>query len=303
MFNGKRVLITGINGYIGTNLTGYIADAFPLAVVEGIDFNGKSDRATVHFVDMLDSDSVSKVIKKVKPDYVFHLAGVIYSKNWSELFRGNVETTINLLEAVSEYAEPVRVLVPGSAAEYGLVSSEDLPVVEEHLPNPLKPYGVSKVWQTTVTRNFASFGADAVIGRIFNVIGGGLPDTSSIGSFADQIKSIRRGTSPARIVVGNITTKRDFLDIRDICSALVRVAAYGRRGEIYNISSGASVSMEHILALMCKQAGISVDVVVDPLRVSGDDIPDIFGSNSKLVKECGWQMTIPMSRSIKELFE
>jgi len=300
--NKKTVLITGINGFIGTHLARYIKNEFPEARVIGIDLYTKTDEHKTYIVDLLNKDSVFKIVREIKPDFIFHLAGIIYSNNWKELYLSNVEATVNLLEAVRENGLSVRVIVPGSAAEYGLVSSERLPLTEDNRTNPVKPYGVSKVWQTAVTQYYASLGVDVVIGRVFNVIGEGLPENSSIGSFARQISMIKQMMCPARIMVGNLSSKRDFLDIYDVCSALVSVALRGKKGEIYNISSGSSIAMEKILVLMCTESALDVEIVVDPSRMAQGDIPDIFGSNTKLVEECAWHLKVPIDLSIKKLF-
>ncbi|HEX3032899.1 MAG TPA: GDP-mannose 4,6-dehydratase [Bacillota bacterium] len=299
--NNKRILITGINGFIGRNLAKYLGDSFPQAAVFGVARTCQSQEGRYLQADLLDKEALDRVIREIQPDVVFHLAGVIFSRDWTEFYQGNVETTINVLEAVKKSQYPTRIIIPGSAAEYGKVDTAYLPLLEEQEPNPISPYGVSKLWQTTTARYYASQGLDVVMGRIFNVIGPGVPQGLSIGAFLNQLKKIKSGELPPRIEVGNLKPKRDFLDILDVCQAMVALASSGKGGEIYNICSGASVSMEVILEMMITALGVNPEVVGMPERIRPADIDDIYGDNSKLVTQTGWSRRIQLEESIRRI--
>ena len=98
-------------------------------------------------------------------------------------------------------------------------------------------------------------------------------------------------------------SKRDFLDVRDVCYGLVAIAEKGESGEMYNICSGRSHSIEDILRLMIEYAGIDVEIVVDETKIKSGDVDDIYGSNKKLMQTTGWQPTISVSKSIGALFK
>lgn len=294
-------MITGSEGFIGAHLVKHIRDANPSAAVVRLDKRKSDSTSDVIAVDLLDKAEVCGILKDTRPDFIFHLAGVIFSKDWDEHYRGNVETTVNLLSAVKETGIKTRVVVPGSAAEYGRIQAADLPLVETRLPNPVTPYGVAKVWQTAVTRYYAACGVDAVCGRIFNAIGHGAPQGLSVGAFAGQIKKIRRGEALPEISVGNLSSRRDFIDVLDVCRALVTLVESGRRGEIYNICSGASVSMQELLDMMIKSASVDCEVKTDPMRFKAAEIDDSFGSNEKLCKETGWSPSVSLKESVEAL--
>ena len=284
-----NVLITGIGGFLGFHLANELAQLTPELNIIGIDRKPLSGVDNAVVVDLGDRDALAQIFREVAPRYVFHMAGVVYSNEFKELYNGNVEIAINLLDLAHSSDYPVRVIIPGSAAEYGRVASKDVPITEEQPLNPVSAYGVSKAWQATVARYYALLGVDVVIGRIFNIIGRGAPESLAVGSFANQIKRIVCGETPPFILVGNLSTRRDYLDVADACRGLAAVAFTGRKGEVYNICSGHSVAMADILAMMISKAGISVSVEVENQRVKSCDIEDSYGSNLKLLRDSGWQ--------------
>ena len=253
-------------------------------------------------IDLLNREAITHFIQTTRPDYIFHLAGLIYSSELQELYKGNVQLTVNLLEAVKALKKPLRVIIPGSAAEYGYIASVDLPLKETQLPNPVSPYGVAKVWQTTVARYYAMQGVDVQIGRVFNVIGRGMPEGLSIGSFASQLGKIRRGDLPPRLAVGNLKPKRDFVDVEDVCRGFIAMAEKGFSGEISNICSGKSISMEALLCLMIAKTNLKVEISIDPSRVKEIDIDDIYGDNTKLAST-GWKVTVAIEKSIEQIMD
>jgi GDP-4-dehydro-6-deoxy-D-mannose reductase len=294
----KTIVITGSKGFIGRHLSEILSNTFPAIKIVGVDRKTFPENSENFAVNLLEPDSTFQIIDKIRPNYIFHLAGEIYTKDWGELYRSNVETTINIMEAVKQTGTSCRVVIPGSAAEYGCISGIDLPISEKQIPNPVVPYGVAKVWQTTVAKYYVSLGVNVVIGRLFNIIGPGAPEGLSIGAFASQLGKIKRGEMPPNILVGNLKSKRDFIDIIDACLGLLALATKGKNGEIYNICSGRSFSMERVLQMMIDQAGLDVRTKVDLLRVKGEDIGDIFGDNEKIKSDTGWSQSIQLAESI-----
>lgn len=298
------VLITGVNGFIGSNLSRLIKVELPNLSVVGVDRVMLPANMEIPYlqVDLLDREAINRVIQTTQPDYIFHLAGVIYSGDLQDLFKGNVQSTVNLLESVKALKKPLRVIIPGSAAEYGSILPTDLPLSEQQIPNPVSPYGVAKVWQTTVARYYATQGVDVQIGRVFNVIGKGMPEELSIGSFARQLGKISFGELPPQLSVGNLKPKRDFVDVEDVCRAFITMAENGRSGEISNICSGKSISIEDLLRLMLARTKLDVAIIIDPSRMKGADIDDIYGDNSKLASS-GWLVTVPIEKSIEQIMD
>jgi len=298
------VLVTGINGFIGSHLARVIEADMPNVSVIGVDRIMLPANMKIPYVqvDLLDKEATTQLIEATQPEYIVHLAGVIYSDNWQELYNGNVQSTVNLLEAVKTLSKPVRVIIPGSAAEYGAASATDLPLTEQQIPNPVSPYGVAKVWQTTVARYYAAQGIDVQIGRVFNVIGKGMPENLSIGSFASQLSKINTGALPPQLAVGNLKPKRDFVDVEDVCRAFISMADKGHSGEICNICSGISIAIEDLLLMMIARTKLNIRITIDSSRVKKADIHDIYGDNSRLAAT-GWQVTVPLEKSIEQIMD
>jgi GDP-4-dehydro-6-deoxy-D-mannose reductase len=302
--NKKTALITGVQGFFGSHLLHLLSSKFPQLTLYGVVKNEGTAGGAAKTVraDLLDRNAVADMLLEIRPDYIFHLAGVIYSRDWQELYQGNVEITANLLDITHKQNSGCRFIMPGSASEYGHIFPGDLPLTEEQALNPISPYGVAKAWQTTLARYYAKQGADVVIGRVFNVIGRGVSENLSIGAFISQLKKINRGELPPSLRVGNLSPKRDFIDIEDACEGLISLALQGRKGEVYNICSGSSLSMQTVLDLMMKTSGIQATVTVDPERIKSTDIADIYGSYRKINQETGWRPAISLEDSIARLF-
>lgn len=299
--NSKTVVIAGIGGFIGRHLVSLFRATSPGAFIVGLGRGENSDANEMFSVDLLNKRLVQDIVGQIQPDYIFHLAGIVYSKEWGELYCGNVQTTINILQAVQELGVAAKIIIPGSAAEYGAVPAADLPLFETQALNPVTPYGVSKVWQTAAARYYATKGLNVVVGRIFNVIGRGIPETLSIGAFVSQLGRIRKGEIAPIITVGNLKSKRDFVDIRDVCYALIALAMHGVSGEVYNVCSGDSISMEYILGELIGRIGLDVQVTIDPSRIKNADVEEIYGSNQKIRKLTGWERAFSLSDSITSI--
>ena len=300
MGKNKKILITGIEGFIGRNFFHVLRGLSPTAQVYGIDksFRGKKDFTAVP-CDLNDKEQTIDVLSKIRPNYVFHLAGVPYSESWNSLYEGNVKTTVSLLESIKEVGVPSRIVIIGSAAEYGFVPHDSLPVNEDTLLNPISLYGASMCGRTIVAMLYKNLGLDVIVGRVFNVLGPGLSEHSPVGSFAKQIAEAEKGDKEPVIFTGRLDVRRDFVDIADVARALYLLALRGKAGEVYTICSGKSFSTEKILRLLLKNTRLSFKIVVEPSRIRKIDTPEIYGSYKKIKGDTGWHPTIPLEASLK----
>ncbi len=131
-----KAFITGIAGFAGSHLAEFLLAHTDLAVAGLIHQQTDNiahlrDSLSLYQGDLLDGSSIRQILAEVRPDYVFHLAGeadVPFScvNPWNT-FEGNVLSQLNLLEALRELLPDARVLIVGSAEEYGLIQPEDLP--------------------------------------------------------------------------------------------------------------------------------------------------------------------------------
>src|SRR3954465_8481467 len=126
--------------------------------------------------------------------------------------------TVHLLDALRALARPVRAVLAGSGGELGPVAADDLPVGEDYACRPAESYGLSK-WLATTAGLAARPPLEVVVARIFNPIGPGMPPGLAFGRFARRLAE--PGPDPLRLTVGNLDSRRDFIDVRDVARALI----------------------------------------------------------------------------------
>lgn len=300
--HGSKILITGIRGFIGTHLASFIHRHYPTCKILGIQRSAflESTKPDYDFyqVDLINKDEIAEFISVHQPDYVFHLAGKVFSYDWNDLYQGNVIATINLLEALKKTATGTRTVVAGSAAEYGPVAADQLPIKENFIATPKSPYGMTKLWQTSVAQYYATSHLPVMVGRLFNLIGSGTAPQLSTGDLFQQIERIIQGKQSAHISVGNLKMKRDFLNIDDACAALISIVAQGDSGGIYNVCSGASIALQDILDLSLKVTGLNVEILFDQTKSQNAYVEDIYGCNLR-IKDAGWRPVVTLEESIR----
>lgn len=244
-------------------------------------------------MNLLQEEEVVKAIQDIHPDIIIHLAAqsspqLSFSKP-QLTFNINVIGTINLYEALRKLdLDPVIISV-GSAAEYGKISPQAIPVTEQTELHPLDPYGASKVAMYYCDQFYhETYQMKIIHTRAFNHFGPFQPDTFAIASFCRQIAEIEQGKKPPLIQVGNLDAIRDYLDVRDVVRAYWILALNGKIGEIYNICSGVGHKMQEILDFLLKNAEVEIAIEMDPDRMRPADIPYLLGSNEKICRDMKW---------------
>jgi GDP-4-dehydro-6-deoxy-D-mannose reductase len=305
-----NVLITGLTGLVGSHLAEYLltipgvnvyglkrwrSDATPIRHLSG--------RITIIEGDVEDRSSVERAIALSQPDRIFHLAAQSYpSESWDApvlTMAANVMGTLNLLETVRHRWPQAAVHIAGSSAEYGAIRPEDCPIRETMPLRPLSPYGVSKVAQELLAyQYFVNFGIRTYITRSFNHIGPFQGERTAVQTFCKQVAEIEAGLRPPVVLVGNLTTRRDFSDVRDVCRALWLLMERGRPGEPYNLCSGVAPTIAEVLGLVLERTSVRVTVQQDPARLRPSDEPILQGDNQKLRQDTGWEPEIPLAASI-----
>jgi GDP-4-dehydro-6-deoxy-D-mannose reductase len=305
----SRVLITGCDGFVGRTLTARMNDAgYEVWGVDRFPHDGMFAGHT-HFVnDLSDAGEVGALVAKAEPDAIVHLAAQA-SVHQSfdeprETLVSNVVPVLNLLDALRSGKPGIRLLAIGSAEEYGKVAPEALPLTETAPLDPESPYALGKSIQNQCCRAFASlYGVDVVMTRSFNHTGPGQRDAFVLSGFARQITEIRMGTREPVIEVGNLSARRDFTDVRDVCDAYVALIEKGRAGEVYNVCSGESHNVGDLLERMCELGGCDVEIRVDPDRMRPVDVPDLRGDHGKITRETGWKPAIPTEDTLQALLD
>ncbi len=302
----KRVLVTGICGFVGRHMCDYINRLQTHPNVIGIDIANDPPASCDSFyrMDLSSAEDVAELIKQSKPDYLVHLAGTFGDGNLREIYKVNVHSITFLLEAVREYAPDIVMIATGSAAEYGCIEPKQLPVDEQTPCHPVVPYGLSKHIATQVAMYYHRVhNICAMIVRPFQLIGKGISSSLAPGAFAEQLKqTISKGSKV--IKVGNLESYRDFLDIRDAIEGIWSLCQKPAGGQIFNLCSGQPTKIADLLEMMIEVSGLDVKVEVDRCRLRGRaDISKIYGSFQKLKEHCGWTPKRSLEDSVARMFK
>lgn len=258
--------------------------------------------------DMADPSSMKRLVGAVKPQRIFHLAAQSYvPASWNapaETLSLNILGQVNLFEAIREYGLSPLVHVAGSSEEYGLVYPHEVPIKESNPLRPLSPYAVSKVAQELLAwQYFKSYGLQVVVTRGFNHTGPRRGQVFVTSSFAKQIAEIERGLRPPVLYVGDLTSKRDWSDVRDIVRGYWMALEKGEPGEVYNIGAGVARSVEEMLEILLSLSSTRVEVQQDPSRMRPSDVKMLWADCSKFAGRTGWAPTIPFEQTMRDLLD
>ena len=298
----KKALITGANGFIGRSLMRCIQTKYPSWDVAGIDLTRSNSSTKVFACDLTESNKVASILKNVRPHYIFHLSGGRRGDE-VQLYQSNFVTTKILLDAISRINDyRPRIVIPGTAAEYGKIDPS-IKLVDEHtIPQPRSFYGFIKYMQTSLGLMYAKKGLDVIIARMFNILGAGTPVTLSIGKFVQEIVAIERGRKDKTIHAYSLSGQRDFLDVDDICVAWPILAQQGRSGQIYNICSAKAFGIRDLLKRLIRMSTVRGVVIRENNKAISESF-DVIGSNGKIKRETDWRPVYSIEESLRRTLQ
>lgn len=299
MSTKKIALITGGNGYVGRVFSEFLKRSNRYDVVL-TSKTASAKNPNLIPTDLTDLSATKALIEKVRPDIIFHLAGGARSRTWSGLLQDNILTTTSLIESIQSSKRPCRLVCTGSAAEYGNAFTPGVPLKEAGPFSPISSYGTIKVWQTELCSYYANRGSDIVNGRVFNLMGPGIPRDTVVGNFITQIKAVEAGKQE-KISTSNLEPLRDYIDIRDACEALELIGRSGKSGETYNVCSGHAIQLRKLLGLFIEKSGLKSAVQIDESAIQHPlgYISESRGDPSKMKNELGWTPQITLEESVK----
>lgn len=305
----EKLLITGINGFLARYLLEELAKKNVFSVF-GIDtadkFRYESHVALQKYYkcNIIDNETLCTIIDEVRPDKVINLAGILKGNDFGKFFSVNLIGTLVLLEALiaakKDSENSVRVILMGSAAEYGSNYGFSLKEEDEHLP--LNSYGKSKSLQSMLTRTaYFRNKLEIIIIRPSNIIGPGQAGGLIIPTILDQAKQIIESGGKNELVLGNIDSKRDFVDVRDVVNGVVLLLKKGRPGEDYNVSTNISLSIREVIGIIEKIVGQEFKISSNADKVQKNDIPYISLSYDKIKKESGWSPAFSLEQTLSDM--
>jgi len=253
------------------------------------------NRISLYECDLKDTSSTTGVIKKAKPDMIFHLAAQSYvPMSWTapaETLSTNILCELNVFEAVRGLGlTDCLIHIAGSSEEYGLVFPNEIPIKETNTLRPLSPYGVSKVTQDLLGyQYFKSYGLKIVRTRAFNHTGPRRGDVFVTSNFSKQIVEIEKGKRKPVISVGNLDAVRDFADVRDVVRAYYLVLEKGKPGEVYNVCKGKGYKIKEVLDILVSLSDDKIETKTDVHRLRPSDVELLIGDPSKIRKAVGWK--------------
>ena len=293
-----RALITGGLGFVGRHLADHLRAQGDEVVT--LDHHGDPP------VDITDAECVTAAIELARPDAVYHLAGwADVGASWKDprsVLRVNGEGTLNVLEACRS-AGVARVLAVASADVYGVVSQDELPLDELAPLRPTSPYAASKLAAEAVAQQaFLGHGVHVIRVRPFNHLGPGQSEHFVAPALAARIARAERDGGDA-IPVGNLATRRDYTDVRDIVRAYRRLVEDGVPGEVYNVCSGHDLAIQDLADHLVSMATRHIELRIDPELLRPVDLPVLRGDASKVAAATGWAPQIPIEQTLADLLD
>lgn len=293
-------IVTGGTGFLGRHLLDRLGPIAP-GGAEVVAVGRRAPRGWPgRFVaaDSEDRGAIARAVDQARPDVVFHLAGRTPPGTAEEFDRANSQATVHWLDALQAADRPARFVLAGSAAELGPVPVEALPVGEDWPCAPADAYGRSKL-RATAAALAARPPLEAVVARIFNPIGPGMPPAQALGRFA---RALAEGAGDLTLTVGDLAARRDFVDARDVADALIALADRGRPGRAYHVGTGRSHRVGEGLDRLIALSGRRVTVEVDPAFARPAGPSDSRADIGRITAEVGWSPQIPWDRSLVDLW-
>jgi GDP-4-dehydro-6-deoxy-D-mannose reductase len=275
-----RALLTGGNGFVGRHLAEHLRQSGDeVAILDLPD-------------DITDVAVVERSLREVRPEAIYHLAALSHvGSSWSdpsEVLRVNVIGSAVTFAVAREVVPTATTLLVSSAEVYGTVRPEQLPLDESAAPAPMSPYAASKLAAEVLAQQAVrAFGQRIVIARPFNHVGPGQSPNFFVPAMASRmVAAVREGRG--EIPVGNLTSRRDFLDVRDVVAAYRLLIERGVSGEVYNIASGVDRSMSDIAHDIRALIDSSLHFVTDESLMRPVDVPVLRGDSQKINAATGW---------------
>ncbi|KYH30152.1 MULTISPECIES: NAD-dependent 4,6-dehydratase LegB [Clostridium] len=313
-WKGKKVLVTGAEGFIGSHLTERLVElgANVTALVQYNSFNNwgwidtfdKNVKDSINVItgDIREYDNVKRMVKGQQ--VIMHLAALIaipYSYLSPMAYvRTNVEGTTNILEACREEDNIERIVHTSTSETYG--TALYVPIDEKHPMQGQSPYSASKIGADKMAESFyRSFNLPIVTLRPFNTYG---PRQSARAVIPTIISQVLAGKK--EIKLGSLTPTRDFNYVKDTAEAFIKVAESDKTiGEVINAGSNYEISIGDTAQKIIDIIGADVKIVCDEERIRPEksEVNRLWADNAKIKKLTNWAPRYTLDEGLKETIE
>lgn len=288
-----KVLVLGGDGFVGSAVVKELSHKHELYRAVRCITNKPRDV----MVDLTNKESILDALNNIKPSIIISCAGVVENNEKAKL---NFLFTKNLVETIKQSGlKPSRIIISGSASEYGVMGNPEVPVSENTTLSPDSLYGKSKKEESTFALKFAEKNnLPIVVVRIFNPIGLGMNPRLLLPNILNQIDEIKTGKRK-NLEINRLDSKRDYINIKDVASAIKTLVENNPKDKVYNIGSGESTSNKELIDIVLASNKIHAEVVElseekEPNYASRADI-------SRLSGEFGWSPRYSVSETLKEI--
>ncbi|TLG76959.1 GDP-mannose 4,6-dehydratase [Methylocystis sp. B8] len=297
----ERILVTGGAGFVGGHLCAALAKAYPQAARALLlrpGERGGHEGFEAAAADLVDEAAIDALIAKLRPDLIVHLAGqssINRALHAGETtWRVNFHGTFALGAATARHCPAAVFLFASSASVYG-ESFRDGVLSEEAPVRPVDAYSRSKVAAEHALADLRAPEGRLIVARPVNHSGPGQRNRNfALAWFAAQIAAIEAGRVEPLIKVGDLSKARDFLDVRDVVDAYMRLIEKAcdlpQPESIFNIASGKAHRMASLLERMRARSDAQFGVEVDPALLRPEsDVASVACDATKLTEATGWR--------------
>ncbi|MCE9566968.1 MAG: GDP-mannose 4,6-dehydratase [Planctomycetes bacterium] len=309
-----RILITGITGFVGGHLVeslvpwGHTLFGLCRRGAWSTQLSHLQGKVELHSGDIADSARVEAVMNAVRPDWVMHLAGYANpGRSYLEqdlCWRDNLTATHSLYDAIHRSGQKPRILFVSTGLVYGEPDEVDGACDERTTLKPATPYASSKAAADLLSYQYTrSPGLDIVRVRLFNQIGPRQSADYAAANFARQIAAAEAGTHEPVIETGDLSSRRDITDVRDMVAAFPLLLEHGRSGEVYNAGRGETYRIQDLLDKLIALARVKVEVrsKAEPDRKA--DTAVTRADARKLRSTTGWFPKIPLEQTLSDILD
>lgn len=306
---GRRIFITGGAGFIGRRLLQRLPPEAAVAVFDdlsaGLPMPAPRDGLSLYRGDIRDPAQVARALGEFAPDTLVHLAALHHIPSCEADPRRAVEINVLGLQTVLDECARIackRVLLASSGAVYAF---DDRPLSEDMPLHPADVYAASKLSNEQQLALWAArTRASGISARLFNAIGWGDPNGHLIPDILARLGAASPGER-VRLPMGNLHTRRDFVDVDDLASGLATLLRsdcwQAQRAVSYNLCSGVETAIPDIVHGLADCLGLPVEIDSEPALRRRVDRPSQWGDPGRTARDTGWRATIPLSESLARI--